>query len=123
MDNITTEELQTALSLILSTIKNCEKAQAKFKSGTSQHALLKNRLKALAISQALLSQDNVKHYDQQELEQALPPILSIIHKCEKAQQKYPQDHRQYKRYLPLIKAMKISETLIRHELKKQQISE
>jgi len=47
-------ELEKAISLLSSTIINCEKMQLKFLEGTSQHSLLRNRIKALYISKALL---------------------------------------------------------------------
>ena len=51
------EELEMAISLLSSTITKCEKMQLKFSEGTSQHSLLKNRIKALYISKSLLSGD------------------------------------------------------------------
>jgi len=36
---------------------NCEKIQPKFHEGTSQHTLLKNRIKALYISKALITDE------------------------------------------------------------------
>ena len=50
MNKYTREELDTALQIIIATISNCEKAQTKFAEGTSQHTLLKNRIKALYLS-------------------------------------------------------------------------
>lgn len=55
MNKYTREELDKALLLVSSTITNCEKMQPKFAEGTSQHTLLKNRIKALYISKALIS--------------------------------------------------------------------
>ncbi|MGF1676715.1 MAG: hypothetical protein ACFCUV_24010 [Rivularia sp. (in: cyanobacteria)] len=48
-DNFTREDLQETLSTFASMISKIENAQAKFSSGTSQHTLLRNRLKALCI--------------------------------------------------------------------------
>ncbi|MHC1682950.1 MAG: hypothetical protein AB6733_08380 [Clostridiaceae bacterium] len=57
MEEYTREELAEALSVVTSTISNCEKAQIKFAVGTSQHTLLKNRLKALYISKSLIKDE------------------------------------------------------------------
>jgi hypothetical protein len=54
MDKYTKEELTDALRPIISIISKCEKAQLKFAEGTSQHTLLKNRIKAMYLSKALI---------------------------------------------------------------------
>ena len=47
MDKYTSEELEEALQIVSSVISRCEKTQPKFVEGTSQHTLLKNRIKAM----------------------------------------------------------------------------
>lgn len=54
MEKYSKQELDTTLNFISSTISKCEKMQLKFAEGTSQHSLLKNRIKALYISKALI---------------------------------------------------------------------
>ena len=56
MDKYSKEELTEALRAVDSVIHKCEKAQEKFPDGTSHHTLLKNRLKAMYISKALIEQ-------------------------------------------------------------------
>ena len=56
MENYKPEELSEALRAINSIIHKCEKAQEKFPEGKSQHTLLKNRLKAMYISKALITE-------------------------------------------------------------------
>ncbi len=56
MVKYTTEELTEALRAIISVIHKCEKAQEKFPEGKSQHTLLRNRLKAMYISKALIAE-------------------------------------------------------------------
>ena len=56
MVKYTTEELTEALRAIISIIHKCEKAQEKFPEGKSQHTLLRNRLKAMYISKALITE-------------------------------------------------------------------
>lgn len=121
MSNCSEKELSDALKIISSTISKCEKAQLKFAVGTSQHSLLKNRIKALYISQSLVLNDgSIKIYTHEELTKALPPVTSIISKTEKAQSKYEKEGAQYRRFEPIIKAMQISETLIKKELCKRE---
>ena len=54
MDKYTKQELEEALQIISSVISRCEKAQSKFVEATSQHTLLKNRIKAMYISKSLM---------------------------------------------------------------------
>ncbi len=56
MPDYTTEELTEALRAINSIIHKCEKAQEKFPEGNRHHTLLRNRLKAMYISKALITQ-------------------------------------------------------------------
>lgn len=117
MDNYTKEQVSEALRVVASTISRCEKIQPKFAQGTSQYTLIRNRIKALYISKALIAADNtIEEYTAEELMAALPPVTSIISKTEKAQSKYEEGTAQYKRFEPTIKAMKISKSLIEDEL-------
>lgn len=117
MNVITPEERQQALKGIDSTISKCEKIQPKFKEGTSQHTLLRNRIKALKIAKSLVEADGqVQVYTMEDLEQALPPIVSIIHKTEKAQSKYEEGNVYYKRFAPLIAVMYVSKALVEKEI-------
>jgi hypothetical protein len=117
MENHSQKELDAALQLIVTTINNCEKMQLKFAEGTSQHSLLKNRIKALYISKALIENDSNKgRYTDTDLLKALPPVQSIISKTEKAQNKYDKETIQYRRIVPIISAMYISKDFIVEEI-------
>lgn len=86
MEKYTSEDLAGALKVVASTISKCEKIQPKFSEGTSQHTLLKNRIKAIYISKALIIREqNIEQYSKEELIDALKPIVSIINKCESGQ--------------------------------------
>jgi len=120
MSNLTSDYIQSKKE-VENTIVKCERILPKFKIGTSQHTLLINRINALKISKHLiekeLSQSIISlQFSKKELEDALKPIESIIHKCKKAQSKYELSSNQYKRYSPLIESMEISKTLIEREL-------
>lgn len=120
MDKYTREELEETLQILSSVISRCEKAQLKFVEGTSQHTLLKNRIKALYISKSLITDENIKDkYIKDELVEALRPVSSIINKCEKAQQKFAEGTSNGTRFKKMIKAMYISKTLITDEISKR----
>jgi hypothetical protein len=110
------EELEKAISLLSSTIAKCEKMQLKFSKGTSQHSLLKNRIKALTISKALLMDDKAINYTSKELREALPPVVSIINKTTKVQSKYEKGTSQFNRFEPIIQAMLISKAFIESQI-------
>ncbi len=120
MDKYTSEELEQALQIVSSAISRCEKIQPKFTEGTSQHTLLKNRIKAMYISKSLITDENVMDkYTNEELTEALRPVSSIISKCEKAQLKYAEGTSHYTRFKNMIKAMYISKSLITDEISKR----
>jgi CxxC motif-containing protein len=117
MDQYTREELKEALQVVSSTINRCEKIQPKFGEGTSQHTLLRNRIKALYISKALITDENdTDQYTKEELIEALRPISSIISKCEKAQLKVSDGTTHHSSLKKIIMAMCISYALIRDEI-------
>lgn len=117
MDKYTKEELIEALGEVTSTISKCEKIQPKFAEGTSQHTLLKNRIKAMYIAQSLLTYEKTTDkYTKEELVEALHPVSSIISKCEKAQQKFVEGTAHHTRFKKIIQAMYISKSLIIDEI-------
>lgn len=119
MDKYTKEELEEALRVVSSTISKCEKMQLKFIEGTSQHTLLKNRIKAMYISKSLITESIMDKYTKEELIESLRPVSSIISKCEKAQQKFAEGTSHHTRFNNIIKAMYISESLITDEISKR----
>ncbi|WP_255619381.1 hypothetical protein [Clostridioides sp. ES-S-0145-01] len=108
------------LRVVSSVIIRCEKAQLKFMEGTSQHSLLKNRIKAMYISKSLITDENIiDKYTKEELIEALRPVSSSIGKCEKAQSKFAEGTTNYKRFRNIIKAMYISKSLITDEINRR----
>ena len=87
-----------------------EKFLPKFQEGTSQHSLLKNRIRALQTARELISGEG--RPSREELEFALPRIESMIHKMSKARDKYEPGSRNYKRFDPMVQAMKQVRTAI-----------
>ncbi|MBU5310412.1 hypothetical protein KQI38_00065 [Tissierella carlieri] len=120
MDKYTREELVEALQVVSSTISKCEKMQLKFAEGTSQHTLLKNRIRAMYISKLLIIDENVMDkYTKEELIEALRPVSSVISKCEKAQLKFAEGTSHHTRLKNIIKAMYISKSLLTDEISKR----
>ncbi|MEG0855253.1 MAG: hypothetical protein RSG52_02115 [Terrisporobacter sp.] len=122
MNNYTKEELKEALQVVSSTIKNCEKIHPKFAEKTSQHTLLKNRIKALYISQSLIQNDNtIDKYTKEELEKAIAPVSSVISKSEKAFLNAREGTSTHTRLNKIINAMNISKALIADEINKREL--
>lgn len=120
MNQYTKEELKEALKVVTSSIRNCEKMHPKFAEGTSQHTLLKNRIKALYISKSLIEDENIEDkYTKEELEKSIAPVSSIISKCEKAHVKAEEGSSTHTRLTKMIKAMYVSKSLITNEINKR----
>ncbi len=56
-NKFTQDELQEALRALTSMISKTDKARVKFKPGTSQHTLQRNRLKAMQIAESLVKEE------------------------------------------------------------------
>ncbi len=120
MIKYTSNELSIALQVVSSTISKCEKMQPKFAEGTSQHSLLRNRIKAMHISKELINNScEIKSYSKGELVDALKPVDSIISKCKSGQGKHDMEALQYKRFQRIIDAMNIAKSLISEEISKR----
>lgn len=117
MDQYPREELNKAIGILDSVLTRCLNIQPKFSVGTSQHTLLQNRIHALSISKALMTQgtDRVE-YSKEILIESLNPIISIIAKCEKAQRKFDVGSSHHQRFKEMIDAMNISKEFILNEI-------
>lgn len=123
MVNFTKDDLEKAIPTIASMISRSEKVQPKFKEGTPQAMLTKNRLKALYISSSLITKELngdflIENLTKEDLQKSLPPITSTIRKCEKAQEKLRERTPQLSLTRNMIKALYISLSLITKELNK-----
>lgn len=113
MENLTKDELNETLQIITSALARCEAMQPKFREGSSQNSLLKNRINALKIAAALITENaDADQYTKQELNEALPPISSIIAKCQKARQKHEGSSSHYTRLSRMIDAIEIAKSLV-----------
>ncbi len=120
MDHYSQEELHVVIKTISITIRKCEKAQLAFSEGTAQYSLLRNRIKALYIARASIENDSsIDVFTLSDLENALPPILSILSKTEKVRVKYDENRVQLKQIDALIRAMNIAKVFITNEICKR----
>lgn len=115
MDQYSSEELNKAIKILDTVLKRCERIQPKFKVGSSQHTLLKNRINALTISKSLINGET-EQYPRETLIEALDPIISIISKCQKAQLKFEEGSSHHTRFKALIDAMTLAKAFIMNEI-------
>lgn len=123
-NHIAKEEMINALSAIDSMISRSEKAQQNLAQGTSQYALQKNRIHALSVASSLVKQElnqqnSVAKYTTEQLEQAKAPIVSLISKSSKAQQKVAAETWQFKMLEINVSALNIALPLLECELEKR----
>ena len=113
-------EFSEALIVISSTISKCEKMQPKFMEVSSQSTLLKNRIKAMYISKALITEDSeIERFSKEELIDSVKPVDSIISKCETGQRKHGMETLHYKRFQKIIDAMNVAKSLIADEISRR----
>ena len=101
------------LNWLESTIQNVEAQADKFKEGSSQATLIKNRLFALRTSLSLLDNEDGVEVD---LIQALEPMKSILRKNMKAQEKHSKETTIYKRLQKNIDCARFCVNLIEEKL-------
>ena len=116
----TTDELQEALRPIASLISKSEKAQQKLASGTWQHTMLRDNLKALRIASALMNEKagETGRLAQDDLQEAIRAVASMISKTAKAKAKFRPGTSQHTLQRNRLKALRIAEGLIKVELDK-----
>lgn len=130
----TKEQLEQALKDVSSMIDKCHKIHHKFKEGTSQHTLLKNRVQAMNISRIVLIEEmlnnqylhievinqfidnSINIFNKKEYREAIVPVQSIIHKCQKAIEKHALNTATSTVLKRTIDAMGICKTLINRKV-------
>ncbi len=106
MTQYTEKQIQDTLEIIESSIANCEKVRLKLKEGTSPFSLNTNRIKALYISKAILTNpDNVVL--KEDLEKATVQIASIKRKCVTGINNAKKESATYTRFSKLIEATSV----------------
>lgn len=120
VDNYTPDDLQEALRPLASLISKSEKAQQKLAPGTWQHTMLRENLKALHIASALMKKkpDNKNSFTQDDLQDALRAMASLISKTRKAQVKFTPGTPQHTLQRNRLKALRTAEARIKMELNK-----
>ena len=117
-DNCTTEELEKARRPIASLISKSEKAQQKLVSGTWQHTMLRDNIKALRIAFALMNKETnvTDHFTRDELEEALHAFDAMMSRADKAQSKFSPGTSQHTLLRNRLKALRIAEALTQLDL-------
>lgn len=92
-------DMVQAAEAIADMIKRSKDAQAKFREGTAQYTLQVNRIKALEVAQALiherLGESDPLPFVQDQLEDAIVPLRSLLSKSEKVLTKLKEGTWQY----------------------------
>ncbi|MDF2543012.1 MAG: hypothetical protein K0S47_2730 [Herbinix sp.] len=124
MDNYTYEDFEKALKTMASMISRSEKVQTKLKEGSPQASLTRNRLKALYLSSSLILKElngnvTMDNFSKEDLEKALPPIISTMNKCIKVREKLKEGNPQLSLTMNMITSLEIASSLIKKELNKR----
>ena len=98
---------------IASLISKSEKAQQKLAAGTWQHTMLRNNLKALHLTSALMIKeaDDPDSFTEDELNAALGALASMIDRTEKAQAKFAPGTSHHTLQRNRLEALRLAEAL------------
>ena len=110
MTEYTKKQIQETLKIVESSITNCEKIRLKLKDGYASFSLNTNRIKALYISQALLTNQDINQdimYTKEELGKAFIQIQSIKNKSITGIHNAKKGSSTYTKFSRLINAMDI----------------
>lgn len=121
MEKYTREDLEQALVTLQSMIDRSVKVQHKFKEGSSQASLVRNRIRALQAASSLISREMEpdrlsESLANDDLAEALPPIESTIRKCEKVLAGSAEGSSQASLTKKMLQALYLSRLLINQEL-------
>jgi penicillin V acylase-like amidase (Ntn superfamily) len=116
MNKFTNKQIEDTLNMINSSIINCEKIQPKLKEGSPQLSLNKNRIKALYISKALIT-NQIHDYKKEELLKSVAQITSIINKSKSGISHAKEGSGTYTRFRKIIDSMTIALLYIEEAIK------
>jgi hypothetical protein len=117
-ENFTRDDIREALPPIASLISKSEKARAKLTSGTWQHTMLSENLKALRVASALMDEEigDTDDCAPDDLREAIAAFKSMINRTENAKMKFKEATSQYSLQRNRLRALRIAEALIMKEL-------
>ena len=120
MSDCATGQWEEALRPIASLISKSEKAQQRLATGTWQHGMLRDNLKALRIASALMDRQTgvTGSFRRDDLEDAFREFAVMISRTEKVQAKFPPGTSQHTLLRNRIKALGIAQELTKLELDK-----
>ena len=118
MDVPTADELQEARQPLASLLGKSEKAQQKLASGTWQHTMLRDNIKALRIALALMNEEppDPGDFSRADLQEALRALASVIGRADEAQSKFSPGTSQHTLQRNRLGALRVAEARIRAEL-------
>ena len=119
MDAPTADELQEARRPLASLLGKSEKAQQKLASGTWQHTMLRNNIKALRLALALMNKElpDAGNFSRADLQEALRALASVVGRADEAQLKFSPGTSQHTLQRNRLRALRVAEALIRAELR------
>jgi hypothetical protein len=112
------EELRDALRPITSLISKSEKARTKLTSGTWQHTMLTDTLKALRAASALMGGESgdVNDCASSDLKETLRTLETMIDRTESAKLKFMPGTSQHTLQKNRLRALRIAGAIITKEL-------
>ena len=119
MDAPTADELQEARRPLASLLGKSEKAQQKLASGTWQHTMLRDNIKALRLALALMNKElpDAGNFSRADLQEALRALASVVGRADEAQLKFSPGTSQHTLQRNRLRALRVAEALIRAELR------
>jgi hypothetical protein len=114
MDDYTTDDVLEALAPIASLLSKSEKAQHKVASGTWQHTMLGDNIKALRLALALIGGEGGQSSTatRADLEEALHALDSMIRRVEDTQTKFAAGTSQHSLQRNRLKALRIARSAV-----------
>ena len=119
MNSSATDDLQEAMRPLTSLISKSEKAQQKLATGTWQHMMMQDNLKALHIALALMTRSpkDALVPERDDLRAALAAFAAMTRRSENAQAKFAPGTSQHTLQRNRLRAFRTAEALINAELK------
>ncbi len=118
-------DLEAALTSLSDMIDRSQKAQEKFRPGSSQHSLQRNRIHALSVASRLIAAEldggaALEAFTKAELESAQAPLLSLLGKSEKSLTKLKEGTWQHRMLVENLKALALAIPLLSKALQQCQ---
>ncbi|MGL4461722.1 MAG: hypothetical protein ACRC1K_06165 [Planctomycetia bacterium] len=118
MDAPKTDDLQKARRPLASLLSKSEKAQQKLASGTWQHTMLGETVRALRVALSLMDEEpGTGGFTRADLQDALRAVDSVLARAAKAQLQFSPGTSQHTLQRNRLRALRVAEALVRAELR------